>query len=77
MFELPGDWGVEPLPHLADPLPLIKIRPREEGRVSTPHLSFAEVGMLFYAHKFHLMQFLKYLQRDDLNFTAILIHTEE
>src|SRR6218665_749098 len=40
-----------------------------------PHLSFAEIGMLFPSH-FHLMQFLKYLQCDDLNVTTILIHIE-
>jgi len=41
-----------------------------------PHLSFAEVGMLFPSH-FLLMQFLKYLQCDDLNVTTILIHIED
>src|SRR6218665_673381 len=46
------------------------------GRVSTPHLSFAEVGMLLDSH-FLLMQFLKYLQHDDLNVTLILIHIED
>ena len=68
--------GVEP-PYLIlpTPLPLVKIRPRG-GRVSTPHLSFAEVGMLFPSH-FLLMQFLKYLQCDDLNVTTILIHIED
>src|SRR6218665_196062 len=30
-----GGWGLNPLPHLADPLPLVKIRLRE-GRVSIP-----------------------------------------
>ena len=43
------------------------------GRVSTPYLSFAEVGMLLDSH-FLLMQFLKY---DDLNVTTILIHIED
>src|SRR6218665_2229041 len=28
VFELPGGWGLNPLPQLADPLPLVKIRPR-------------------------------------------------
>ena len=28
VFELPGGWGLNPLPHLVDPLPLVKIRPR-------------------------------------------------
>ena len=74
MLELPGGWGLNPLPHLADPLPLVKVRPWG-GRVSTPHLSFAEVGMLLDSH-FLLMQFLKYLQHDDLNVTTILIHIE-
>src|SRR6218665_2196780 len=76
VFELPGGWGVEP-PYfiLPPPLPLVKIRPRG-GRVSTPHLSFVEVGMLFPSH-FLLMQFLKYLQCDDLNVTTILIHIED
>src|SRR6218665_1542577 len=41
-----------------------------------PYLSFAEVGMLLDSH-FLLMQFLKYLQCDDLNVTTILIHTED
>src|SRR6218665_1543704 len=41
-----------------------------------PHLSFAEVGMLFPSH-FLLMQFLKYLQCDDLNVTTILIRIED
>ena len=71
MFELPGGLGIEPpLPHLADLLPLVKIRPRGI-RVSTPHLSFAEVGMLLDS-RFLLMQFLKYLglHHDDLNVTT-------
>ena len=75
VFELPGGWGVEsPYLILPTPLPLEKIRPRG-GRVSTPHLSFAEVGMLLDSH-FLLMQFLKYLRCDDLNVT-ILIHFED
>jgi len=61
-----GVWGVEPpLPHPADPLPLVKIRPRGV-EFQPPHLSFVEVGMLLDSH-FLLMQFLKYLQCDDLN----------
>src|SRR6218665_2114148 len=42
------------------------------GRVSTPHLSFAEVGMLLDS-QFLLMQFLKYLglHHDDLNVTTV------
>src|SRR6218665_1685755 len=46
------------------------------GRVSTPPPKFAEVGMLLDSH-FLLMQFLKYLQCDDLNVTTILIHIED
>ena len=75
MFELPGGWGLNPLPHLADP-PTSGQNSTPGGRVSTPHLSFAEVGMLLYSH-FLLMQFLKYLQRDDLNVTTSLIHIED
>src|SRR6218665_1984483 len=76
VFELPGGWGVEPpLPHLTDPLPLVKIRP-QGGRVSTPHLSFFEVCMLLDSH-FLLLQFLKYLQHDELNVTTIIIHIED
>src|SRR6218665_32438 len=41
-----------------------------------PHLGFSEVGMLLDSH-FLLMQFLKYLQCDDLNVTTILIHIED
>ena len=66
---------MNPLPHLADPLPLVKIRPRGV-EFQPPHLSFAEVGILLDSH-FLLMQFLKYLQRDDLNVTTILIHIED
>src|SRR6218665_3578291 len=39
MFELPG--GLTPLPHLADP-PTSGQNSTPGGRVSTPHLSFAE-----------------------------------
>jgi len=42
----------------------------------TPHLGFAEVGMLLDSH-FLRMQFLKYLQREDLNVTNILIQIED
>src|SRR6218665_2087955 len=68
-----GVGGLNPLPHLADSG---QNSTPGGGRVSTPHLSFAEVGMLLYSH-FLLMQFLKYLQRDDLNVTTILIHIED
>ena len=64
-----GGLRVEPPPHLADPLPMVKNRLR--GANFSPHLSFAEVGMLLDSH-FLLMQFLKYLKRDDLNVTTIL-----
>src|SRR6218665_3173552 len=72
-----GVGGVEP-PYLIlpTPLPLVKIRPRGGVEFQPPHLSFAEVGMLFPSH-FLLMQFLKYLQCDDLNVTTILIHIED
>ena len=71
-----GVGGLNPLPHLADP--------PTSGKNSTPggvefqplHLSFAEVGTLLPSH-FLLMQFLKYLQCDDLNVTTILIHIED
>ena len=53
---------------------------RTSGQDSSPgvefqpkNLSFAEVGMLLDSH-FLLMQFLKYLHRDDLNVSTILIH---
>jgi len=68
-----GGWT--PLPHLADP-PTSGQNSTLGGRVSTPHLSFPEVGMLLDSH-FLLMQFLKYLQHDDLNVTTILIHIED
>src|SRR6218665_3889570 len=75
VFELPGGWGVEP--------PTSSCRPPTSGQNSTPggvefqpsNLSFAEVAMLLDSH-FLLMQFLKYLQCDDLNVTTILIHIE-
>jgi len=75
MLELPGLGGVEPL--------ISPCRPPTPGQNSTPgvefqppHLSFAEVGMVFDSH-FLLMQFLKYLQRDDLNVTTSLIHIDD
>jgi len=74
VFELPGGLGVEP-PYLIFPTPTSG-QNSTPGRSSfTPHLSFAEVGMLLDSH-FLLMQLLKYLQRDDLNVT-ILIHIED
>ena len=65
-----GLGGLNPPTSSCRPLPLSEIQP--------PHLSFAEVGMLLDSH-FLLMQFLKYLQCDDLNVTTtgILIHTED
>src|SRR6218665_1700576 len=67
VFELPGGWGVEPHTSPCRP-PKSGQNSIPGGRVSIPHLRFAEVGMLLYSH-FFLMQFLKYmyLQRDDLN----------
>src|SRR6218665_2312947 len=65
-----GVGGVEP-PYLTlpTPPPLVKIKPPPSS--FTPHLSFAEVGMLLDSH-FLLMQFLKYLglHHDDLNVTT-------
>ena len=78
VFELPGLGRLNPLPHLADP-PTSGQNSTPGDRVSTPHLSFAEVGMLLDSHfLLMIMQFLKYLERDDLNFTTrpILIHME-
>ena len=71
-----GGLGVEP-PYLILSTPYLwsKFDPGG-GRVSTPHLSFSKVGMLLVSH-FLLMQFLKYLQCDDLNVTTILIHIED
>src|SRR6218665_1686143 len=62
--------GLNPLPHLAEPLPLVKILPRGV-EFQPPHLRLAEVGMLLDSH-FLLMQFLKYLglHHDDLNVTT-------
>src|SRR6218665_578016 len=70
VFELPEAGGLNPLRHLADP-PTSGQNSIPGGRVSTPHLSFAEVGMLLDSH-FLLMQFLKYigLHHDDLNVTT-------
>src|SRR6218665_1692152 len=70
-----GVGGLTPLPHLADP-PTSGQNSTPGGRVSTLHLSFSEVGMLLDSH-FLPMQFLKYLQCDDLNVTTILIHIED
>ena len=76
VFKLPGDLGgLNFLPHLAD-LPTSGQISTPGGRVSSPHLSLAEVGMLLDSH-FLLIQFLQYLQRDDLNVTTILIHIED
>ena len=77
VFELSGlgVGGVEPPTSLCRP-PTSGQNSALGGRVSTPHLSFAEVGMLLYSH-FLLMQFLKYIQHDDLNVTTILIHIED
>ena len=68
VFELPGVLGVEP-PYLTLSTPYLWSKLDPGGRVSTLHLSFAEVCMLLYSH-FLLMQFLKYLQRDDLKVTT-------
>src|SRR6218665_1519886 len=76
VFELPRGLGVEPSTSSCRPrIPLVKIRPRGSS-LNPPHLSFAKVGMLLDSH-FLLMQFLKYLQCDDLNVTTILIHIED
>ena len=66
-----GVGGLNPLPHLADP-PISGQNSTPGGRVSTPHLSFAEVGMLLDSHFLLIMQFLKYLglHHDDLNVTT-------
>ena len=64
-----GDWT--PLPHLGD-LPTSVQNSTSGVEFQPPYLSFAEVGVLLDSH-FLLMQFLKYLQRDDLNVTIILI----
>ena len=68
--------GLNTLPHPADPLPLVKIRPRGSNFPPPPRLRFADVGILLDSH-FLLMQFLKYLQRYDLHVTTILIHIED
>src|SRR6218665_4037462 len=75
VFELPGGWGVEP-PTLSCRPPYLWSKFDPAGRVSIPHISFSEVGMLLDSH-FLLMEFLKYLQCDDLNVTTILIHIED
>src|SRR6218665_1358316 len=66
-----GGLGVEPPPSPCRSPYLWSIFDPGGGRVSTPHLSFAEVGMLLDSH-FLLMQFLKYLglHHDDLNVTT-------
>src|SRR6218665_1327342 len=68
-------WLNSPYLILPTPLPLVQIRPRGV-EFQPPHLSFAEVGMLLDSHVLP-MQFLKYLQCDDLNVTTILIHIED
>src|SRR6218665_2093479 len=77
VFELPGGLGGlnPPTSSCRPPYLWPKFDP---GGVEfqPPYLSFAEVGMLLDSH-FLLMQFLKYLQCDDLNVTTILIHTED
>src|SRR6218665_219041 len=70
-----GVGGVKPPPHLADPSTSGQ-NSTPGGRDSTPHLGFPEVGMLLDSY-FLLMQFLKYLQHEDLNVTTILIHIED
>src|SRR6218665_3605182 len=70
-----GGWGFDPPTSPCRP-PTSGQNSTPGGRVSTPHLSFPEVGMLLDSH-FLLMQFLKYLQHDDLNVTTILIHIED
>jgi len=69
VFELPGVGGIEPPTSPCHPYLWSKFD--LGGLVSTPHLSFAEVGMLLDSH-FLLMQFLKYLgmHHDDLNVTT-------
>ena len=72
-----GFGGLNPLPHLADP-PTSGQNSTPGGRVSTPHLSCSEVGRpMLRDSDFLLMQFLKYLQCDDLNATTVLIHIED
>ena len=48
----------------------------EKKEVSTPHLGFTKLKLKLDSHLL-LVQFLKYLQRDDLNVTTILIHIED
>src|SRR6218665_2032234 len=77
VFELPGGLGGlnPPTSSCRPPYLWSKFDP---GGVEfqPPHLSFSEVDMLLDSH-FHPMQFLKYLQCDDLNVTTILIHIED
>jgi len=61
--------GLNPLPHLADP-PTSGQNSTPGDRVYTSPSKFCEVGMLIDSH-FLLMQFLKYLQRNDLNVTIL------
>src|SRR6218665_3194933 len=70
-----GGLGVEP-PYLILPTPYLWSKFDPGVEFQPPHLSFAEVGTLLPSH-FLLMQFLKYLQCDDLNVTTILIHIED
>src|SRR6218665_2993909 len=77
VFELPGGLGGLNPPTSSCRLPYLWSKFDPGGvEFQPPHLSFAEVGMLFPSH-FLLMQFLKYLQCDDLNVTTILIHIED
>src|SRR6218665_2061917 len=72
VFELPGGLGgLNPPTSPCRPPPSGQNSTPGGGRVSTTHLSFAEVGMLLDSH-FLLMQFLKYLglHHDDLNITT-------
>src|SRR6218665_2418227 len=77
VFELPGGLGGLNPPTSSCPPPYLWSKFDTGGvEFQPPHLSFAEVGMLFHSH-FLLMQFLKYLQCGDLNVTTILIHIED
>src|SRR6218665_4167863 len=74
VFELPGGLGGLNPPTSPGRPPYLWSKFDPWGlEFQPPHLSFAEVGMLLDSH-FLLMQFLKYLQGDDLNVTTILIH---
>ena len=76
VFELPGGWGLNPPTSACRPPYLWSKFDPGGVEFQPPHLRFAEVGMLLDSH-FLLMQFLKYLQFDDLNVTTILIHIED